>query len=215
METKRNMTSYKQGLKDKILETAMLAFAAEGIKAVRMDDIAQSMGISKRTLYELYENKEVLLYEGVKKFKAQKEKELEEMAGQSRNVMDVVLQAYRIKVLEFRKVNASFYSEIGKYPSVKQLLEQDQKVRHQRTLAFLRRGVAEGYFRQDVDYILAIRLFDAMGDYVMTNELYKQHSLEHILNNLIFVSLRGFCTQRGVEVLDTFMQEDHFTIDNG
>lgn len=213
METKKTITSYKQGLKDKILETAMHAFATQGIKAVRMDDIAQTLGISKRTLYELYENKEVLLYEGVKLFKARKEAELQHLSAESRNVMDVVLQTYRIKVLEFRKVNTNFYSDMSKYPSVKQLLEQDTKARHQRTLAFFRRGVAEGYFCSGVDYVLAVRMFDAMGEYVMSNELYKQYTLEYILNNLIFVTFRGLCTQKGLEVLDTFMQEDHFNVD--
>ena len=35
----------------------MQAFVAQGIRAVKMDDISQELGISKRTLYELYDNK--------------------------------------------------------------------------------------------------------------------------------------------------------------
>lgn len=37
-------------------------FAESGIKSIRMDDIAQSLGVSKRTLYELFADKEELLY---------------------------------------------------------------------------------------------------------------------------------------------------------
>lgn len=40
----------------------MQIFLKQGIKAVRMDDIAQMMGISKRTLYELFGDKETLLF---------------------------------------------------------------------------------------------------------------------------------------------------------
>ena len=39
--------------KERIIEQAMHMFVSQGIKSVRMDDIAQQLGVSKRTLYEL------------------------------------------------------------------------------------------------------------------------------------------------------------------
>ena len=66
MQENRQISSYRQALKERILKTAMELFATHGVKAVKMDDIAASLGISKRTLYEIYENKEVLLLAGVK-----------------------------------------------------------------------------------------------------------------------------------------------------
>lgn len=48
--------------KERIVEQAMRMFATQGIKAVRMDDIARQLGVSKRTLYELFGDKEGLLY---------------------------------------------------------------------------------------------------------------------------------------------------------
>lgn len=59
-------TAYKQELKEKILTSSMHEFLIHGVKSVRMDDIANSLGISKRTLYEIYSNKEELLLEGVR-----------------------------------------------------------------------------------------------------------------------------------------------------
>lgn len=61
-----NITVYRENLKTRILETSMQLFKQKGIRAVKMDDIATEMGISKRTLYEIYSNKEDLLYECVK-----------------------------------------------------------------------------------------------------------------------------------------------------
>ena len=48
--------------KERIVEQTMEMFVTQGIKSVRMDDIAQRLGISKRTLYELFGDKEGLLY---------------------------------------------------------------------------------------------------------------------------------------------------------
>ena len=48
--------------REHIIAQAAKMFAEQGIKAIRMDDIAQSLGVSKRTLYELFADKEELLY---------------------------------------------------------------------------------------------------------------------------------------------------------
>ena len=48
--------------RERIVEQAAKMFAEQGIKSIRMDDIAKSLGVSKRTLYELFEDKEELLY---------------------------------------------------------------------------------------------------------------------------------------------------------
>ena len=49
--------------KDKIIETALQMFNTRGCKGVTMDDIAQALHMSKRTLYETFANKEELLAE--------------------------------------------------------------------------------------------------------------------------------------------------------
>ena len=49
--------------KEYIIEQATEMFRQLGIKAVRMDDIAHNLGVSKRTLYELFEDKMNLLKE--------------------------------------------------------------------------------------------------------------------------------------------------------
>ena len=56
-----NISTYRFELRQKILQTAMQQFKEMGVKNVKMDDISAIIGISKRTLYEIYENKEELL----------------------------------------------------------------------------------------------------------------------------------------------------------
>ena len=62
MQEKKAITAYKKGLRAVILNAAMKAFTEKGIRAVKMDDIAESLAISKRTMYEIYATKEELLY---------------------------------------------------------------------------------------------------------------------------------------------------------
>ena len=202
MEETKQLSAYRQSLREKILDTAMRAFASQGIRAVKMDDIAQRLGISKRTLYEVYENKEVLLFEGLKKAMAMQERNMAQVVARSQNVMDVILYVYRTQIEVFQQVNPSFYSDLERYPQLLAYLNDDRQRKHQRTLDFLARGVAEGYFRKDVDYGLMMSIFEAASHQVMTRQLYRQYSIAQIFDNILFVMLRGICTKRGVEVLE-------------
>ncbi len=51
----------KIDLRERIVMEATILFQAQGVKQVRMDDIARELSISKKTLYELFSDKEELL----------------------------------------------------------------------------------------------------------------------------------------------------------
>ena len=118
MADNSNINSYRQQLRERIVDTAMHAFAEQGIRAVKMDDIAHLLGISKRTLYELYENKEDLLYAGVEKYRVIKERELVENVSKLNNVIEIVLYSFYTKVDEFKTTAPIFYSDLERYPHV-------------------------------------------------------------------------------------------------
>ena len=143
-----------------------------------------------------------MLYEGVRKYGAIKEEKLRKVAEQSRSVMDVMLYSYRSKVEEFKMTSPLFFDDIVKYPKVMAFLDQTKQKARKNMILFLRRGVSEGYFRNDVDYDLLGGLFDSIGAYIMSNELYRQYTIEQLFQNLVFITLRGICTQRGVETLE-------------
>lgn len=180
----------------------MRFFAAKGIRSVKMDDIARELTMSKRTLYELFENKEAVLYEGVRRHHEESTRRMNELVSQSDNVMTVILASYRVKIDELRQVNPNFYADLGRYPAVMDYLEQRNRESRQRFMDFLHRGVDEGYFRPEVNYDLIAHLFTAIGHYMADHNLYSQYSLEDLFHNMLFTTLRGFCTQRGLEVLD-------------
>ena len=55
MQENLEISKYKKSLRGRIPEVAMKLFLANGINSVRMDDVAKQMGISKRTIYEIYD----------------------------------------------------------------------------------------------------------------------------------------------------------------
>lgn len=204
----RYNTSYRTSLKDKILDSAIALFHERGVKAVKMDDIANCLSISKRTLYEIYDNKEDLLFECVKTSFEHSEKELHESVENADNVMDILLRIYRLKMNLLRKTHPSFYCELEKYPKILEYFEKQDGKRRAQQMDFIKRGIREGYFRNDVNYNLILDLFDVSNRYIISNYNSLNYSMEQLSYNLVFVFLRGFCTLRGVEILDKFLDED-------
>ena len=204
MQEIKDLTPYRQSLRDRILDAAMILFAKHGIRAVKMDDVSHALSISKRTLYELYGNKEQVLLEGVKKYRKKRHEEFLQEVERSKDIMDIILYIYRIKMEEFQLVNPNFYSDLARYPNILASIERDHDEQHKQFMDFMQRGISEGYFRSDLNYDLIGRLFEALGGYMMENELYRSYSMEELFRNMIFVTLRGFCTKKGVDKLDTF-----------
>ena len=117
MQEIKDLTAYRLSLKDKIMTTAMSAFLSNGIKAVKMDDIASALSISKRTLYEIYGDKESLLFACIRK-RHQERQEYIRNYSEQHNVIEIVLEVYRRKVEEVKTVNYSFYQDVQLYPKV-------------------------------------------------------------------------------------------------
>ena len=201
MKDNKPKSAYMIGLQDQILQTAMTAFVQKGIKAVKMDDIAHSLGISKRTLYEIYDNKELLLLEGVKRYKERKDAEMKAFYDACPNVMDIILKAYRMKVEEFNQTCPEFYNDVIRYPSVISYFQKDKERSFKNFVGFLQRGVDEGYFRNDVNLYLVTEMFSTLTNRVSEARIYEQHTLEEIFHNMFFIPLRGLCTNKGVELL--------------
>lgn len=199
-----DITAYRKELKDRILLAADEAFKRNGIKAVRMDDIANNLSISKRTLYELFQNKEVLLFETIKKTHADGERNMKQYALQSNNVMDIVLHFLQLRIDEFGTINPLYFEEIHRYPEIVQFLKSNENSQRCHTLNFFERGVDEGFFRSDVNYEIVCQLNKASIDYIMRNQLYKEFPMTEIFRNLVMLNLRGCCTEKGIKALDLF-----------
>jgi AcrR family transcriptional regulator len=205
MQEIKDISDYKLNLKARIPDVAMQLFTDRGINAVRMDDVAQTMGISKRTIYELYDKKEDLLFEVVVKYFKQRMDRMEQAVSHCSNVMEILLKVYHMKVSDFKETNPLFFTEMVRYPQVKRFLDEQNDVMRDNSLLFIQRGVDEGYFRADLNYQMAVLQFDAMGEYIMQKELYRQYSIEEIFRNLVFVSLRGLCTDKGIKAIDEML----------
>ena len=110
-------------LRERIILAAVELFTTNGIKSITMDEIAASLGISKRTLYEVFPDKETLLEECI--LKSQKDGDIfvKEVIETSNNVLEVLLRCYQWSIERFHATNKKFFEDIKKYPKAYQLMK--------------------------------------------------------------------------------------------
>lgn len=132
--------SQKAELRERIIMTATEAFTLKGIKCITMDDIAAALGISKRTLYEVFADKESLLKECILQKQAERDKYLQEIYEQSNNVLEVILAVFQKSIEIFHQTNKRFFEDIKKYPKVYAMMKDRSKVTRRRRCLSLSRG---------------------------------------------------------------------------
>lgn len=202
MNNNNTPTAYRQQLRKRILDVAAQEFRTKGIKSVKMDDIANLLSISKRTLYEIYDNKEQLLMESVREEFQDFDRSMQEVCDNpDLNVIDVVIEFYKLKIRRMSMVVPTYYYDLQKYPDILDWLNSQRSQRQSESTKFYEQGISEGLFRSDVNYDLISDVSNGVMDYVMEQQLYTRYPLTEIFRNVVLLYIRGFCTVKGVEEL--------------
>ena len=170
--------------REQVLEFAFNEFVQKGLKAVKMNDIAFALSMSKRTLYEMFGDKEGLLIECFKFNQEKGHQEYEKLRKESKNSLETIIKLYRQRIDEMTNVNPAFLSDIQKYDRVMEHLEKLSKEKNEIALRFSEECVENGLFRKDIDYKLLFLSFDVMNKALLSNEVYQQYGLENIVNSI-------------------------------
>ena len=207
MDRRNEPTEYKQQLKDRILECAINEFRIKGIKAVKMDDLAAMLVISKRTLYEIYRNKEQLLLAVVKAGVSDYEAHMSKfMLNTQASVISTIVEFYRYQMQLLTSISPVYFADIDKYPLVTRWLEKNRQKNNETANQFFQEGVRQGFFRKDVDYSLISEVGHATMSYIMRKQVYNRYGMKQILHDVIMLYIRGFCTIKGIEAMEKELQ---------
>ena len=97
-------------VRNNIIEAAVKAFHKDGIKAVTMDHIAHLLSMSKRTLYQVFRDKESLLLACIKKHQEEERLFVEKTKCETDNVLEILLKFFKMSLDDVRHVNPKFFT---------------------------------------------------------------------------------------------------------
>ena len=153
--------SYRSDLKEKILEAATPMFHQHGIRKVKMYDIAKRLRISKRTVYEIYADKEDLLLEVLQHSDEANRQKMKRLDVPGTNVIDIIILFFKQKAEEVSRINPVFFEDMQRYPKLLEFFRKRRKRQGAKTQDFIRRGIDEGYFLTDINFDLVVMVADA------------------------------------------------------
>ncbi len=201
--------------REKIVDHVWQMIITMGIKAVRMDDVANVMGMSKRTLYEMFGDKEELLYESVIHHREKLHSALKRKAEMCENVLEAVLMCF-LEILgkwdesEWRLMNnmKKFYPKV--YDRVQTTYTENGMAGMKSILGECRKA---GYVDDSVDIELVTMLFFQTSSMLMREYnimLPEGVNREDAYGCMAVNFLRGVSSLKGIEMIDSILAREEY-----
>lgn len=195
-------------MKEKIIARATEMFLKLGFKSITMDDIAGEMGISKKTIYKYFINKEVLIAESAEKMHKSIHQVIESIIAEDHNPIQENFEIRKMFKVMFQTADTSPLYQLKKhYPEIyeqvvcNELQECNRFLRHN-----MERGITLGLYRKDVDFENSIKFY-----YTLIFQINENTALESEAQELELAALeyhtRAIATEKGIKEL-----EKHLTI---
>lgn len=195
-------------LRERIIKEASCLFFQKGIRSITMSDIANHMGISKRTLYEQFNDKEELLEESIDAHLKMADEEIKKVIQSGENVIETMMRIYAKHLNEAQNVNKSVIHDLKKYhPKIYQKIEEKRGEGICSLIPLFEQGVEQGLIRNNIDFEICIWLiksqFKALmdGDYIPLDKF----STSQFVRAIILNFTRGIATPKGNEVIDNII----------
>ena len=201
--------------REKIVDRVSQMIKAVGVKSVRMDDVASDLGMSKRTLYEMFGDKEELLSESILYMMEQRQKDIYEKVAGCDNMVEVLLQSVRLLGGngEVREVERRLVFNLKKfYPNVYEKVQRAHAEYGLKGLQFaLQKCLEQGYIDPNIDVELMARLFLATSGMLISDSsvvVPEEVSNEEAFGAMVVNFLRGLSTVKGLQLIDEILSRE-------
>ena len=199
--------------KELIISKATELFLTLGFKSVTMDDIAQQIGISKKTLYIHFQNKTTLIEEATFELFAKISSGIDQICDHSVNPIEELYDVKRFVMSHMKNERMSPQFQLKKYyPEIHDLLWKNQFDKMYLCIQnSIRKGIDTGPFRQEIDPDFTARLYfnGMMG--IRDERIFPPASftLPYLENSFLEYHLRALVTEKGMSILQDFISNNH------
>jgi AcrR family transcriptional regulator len=193
-----------QTIRERIIEQATQLVIRRGWKSLTMDEIANSMGISKRTIYENFANKENLIEQSVFYFLEEGQKKVKAMLDSSDNIIDLIFKQTKCNSESLMKVKYDFFMEIRRYfPSVYDKVVGTFKKEHLQNLEkLLYKGQRDEVFRKDIKVKICASLIQEFIHMILMQDFRLVENRMELTRVFMETFSRGMATETGLQLLN-------------
>ena len=198
--------------KEKILNDAEELFVRYGVRSVTMDDVARSASMSKKTLYQYFDNKDKLVSEVSLNHLKKETAEFEEIESVSQDAIhEIILVTLCLRKHVF-KMNPSLLYDMQKYhaeawghylnfknTTIRGYIERN-----------IKRGIEEGYFRQEIDPVVLSILRVEEVQLVFDTKIFPQNEFDFadVQIQMLDHFIHGLLTEEGRKKYEEHIQSE-------
>lgn len=198
-------------MQQRIVEETSKLFMKYGIRSISMDEIAQHLSISKKTIYQYYKDKNDLVDAVInKEIDRNQQMSCEIQACCKEAIHEIFIAITAVEDL-FKSMNLVLIFDLKKYhvKAYSKLLDFKRKHLLELVKDNLRRGIKEGFYREDIN-IEALSLFRVETIFmILNNEAFEEHKIDRIT---LFLEMSenfilGIATTKGAKQLQKYKQQ--------
>lgn len=201
-----NTTPPQNSLREEIIATAVDLFLNLGAKGMTMDDIASSLGVSKKTVYAHFPTKKNLIEVCTQKLSNEIEARIHAILDKKLNPVDEMIEIH-LYLMEYLKIkNSSPLSQLRKYyPEIKQKVDKTRSdiMRHS-LVCNLRRGIDRGIYREDLDLELTFDYYKILMDgiYDQKHAFSSNRPVSEVIKNFLVYHFQAISTPLGLQKMN-------------
>lgn len=197
-------------MKDEILQTSLDQFLKYGIRKMSIQKLIAPLGISTKTVYKYFKNKEELLEQALHLFYVHQYQNLENLSTDQSAVTILLDVWYMAAEKEYKVTNVFFKDLHYYYPDLETKIEVSiGKKFLKKFIQIIQQGIADGVFRSEINVEVVME-----GIYILYNETVRSERMKRfraepldILLNMIVIYIRGFCTLKGIQELEEHIEK--------
>ena len=194
-------------IRTRIIDGAADLLKTYGLKTVTMDSLAGHLGMSKRTIYEVFKDKDELLIEVLKQMAKKQQDLMERILKESGNALIAIFRLMEINIDFFQNTSPVFQAELKKYHYEVLMKKYDKcdMPDFRNNQQIIDRGIKEKLFRKDIHSDLANRCLYSLVRSVLDFELYpfENFTRKEVIKQSVINYLRGISTQEGLELINS------------
>ncbi len=190
---------------DSIVSKVAKLYHEYGIKGVTMDDVAHKLAISKKTLYQYFNDKKELVWAVLEYKNANKHIDLSIFNNNNSNALDEIFYYYDIQVEMIKNHKPAFVYDLRKY--YPDIYTHFQKIMQKKILESVKgnliKGKKEGLYREDIDEDILSRLSLMRIEGLMNSEVFTMEEVvsTNLFSEIFKYNLYGIVSDKGREMI--------------
>ncbi|MVM39868.1 TetR family transcriptional regulator [Spirosoma sp. HMF3257] len=198
-------------MKERILAEAEKLFWKYGVRSVTMEDIAHQLGISKKTIYQHFSDKEQILYQVIQHKTGRDQSEMDCMVTETSNPVEEILGVLNMIRKNTDQVSPNLLIDIKRYyPQAFALFRQYKEGQIMRSiLENIQKGISQGIYRSDINPTILARLRVEQIELAFNHDLFPsdQYSMHDVQAELMHHFVRGMLTEKGFTIYNQYVNQ--------